>query len=235
MGLQPLWTEKVLERARAQHGETPPDFLGEEIAIVQSALASFWRPSPEPEESETPLIHAFIGPPGSGKTTVVCKWIAKIVLAKGLKVKAWRLDSRAANFGGLLDYYGEILEVPVHRDWSGPQSLVGLNAGFIDLPGVSDQDDAALDQLRAQLHAIPGVQVHLVLNGAYDLSVLLRQVRAFDPLPVNDLILTHLDEDRRWGKIWNLVLGTKFTVRFLSGGQNIPGDFALATPELLNS
>jgi hypothetical protein len=30
-----------------------------------------------------------------------------------------------------------------------------------------------------------------------------------------------------------LVLGTNFTVGFLSGGQNIPGDFSAATPALL--
>lgn len=100
---------------------------------------------------------------------------------------------------------------------------------------MSIQDEPALEQLRAQLHAIPEAQVHLVLNGAYDMAVLHSQVRAFEALPISDLILTHVDEERRRGKIWNLVLGTKFTVRFLSGGQNVPGEFEVATPELLIS
>jgi flagellar biosynthesis GTPase FlhF len=75
--------------------------------------------------------------------------------------------------------------------------------------------------------------VHLVLNAAYEAPVLLAQARGFDDWPVSDLILTHLDEEKRLGKLWNFVLGTKFTVRFLSGGQNVPGDFSVATPELL--
>jgi flagellar biosynthesis GTPase FlhF len=45
------------------------------------------------------------------------------------------------------------------------------------------------------------------------------------------LILTHLDEEPRWGKLWNVVLGTKYPVRFLSAAQNIPGEFLSATAE----
>jgi flagellar biosynthesis GTPase FlhF len=48
---------------------------------------------------------------------------------------------------------------------------------------------------------------------------------------VADVIVTHLDEESRWGKVWNLALGTNCPVRFLSSGQNIPGDFILSSPE----
>jgi flagellar biosynthesis GTPase FlhF len=47
------------------------------------------------------------------------------------------------------------------------------------------------------------------------------------------LIITHLDEESRWGKLWNLVLGTNYPIRWLSTGQNIPGDFCAATAETL--
>jgi flagellar biosynthesis GTPase FlhF len=38
-------------------------------------------------------------------------------------------------------------------------------------------------------------------------------------------------EQTRWGKLWNLVLGTNFSIRFLSAGQNVPGEWTPATPE----
>jgi flagellar biosynthesis GTPase FlhF len=60
-------------------------------------------------------------------------------------------------------------------------------------------------------------------------------VRAFSKLPITDLIVTHLDEETRWGKVWNLALGTNFPVHFLSSGQNIPGDFIAASAEQLFS
>jgi flagellar biosynthesis protein FlhF len=234
MGLQPLLVERVLQRVSSTCGDVPPPSLAEEIEEVSSALATFWRSAP-PTQSGSPPIHLFIGPPGSGKTTVLCKWMAKSVLAEGQTVRCWRLDSRAANFPGLLDVYGEILHVPVAREWTGSQGLAGCDAGFVDLPGINSQDDAAFEQLRAQLHRIAGAEVHLVLNAAYDPWVLSAQARAFDSWPVSDVIFTHLDEEKRVGKLWNFVLGTKFTVRFLSGGQNIPGEFSAASPQLLNS
>jgi flagellar biosynthesis protein FlhF len=232
MGLQPLHVEKVIECAQLRHGNIPPGSLARELELVWAALASFWRPVAGAKGSAPP-IHVFVGPPGSGKTTVLCKWLTKSVLTDGVTARAWRLDGRAANFAGLLDVYGEILGVPVEREWNVDQRLEGFDAGFVDLPGVNARDLAAIRQLCARVKAIPGAQVHLVLNAAYDVSVTLAQARAFAALPVNDVIFTHTDEERRLVKLWNLVLGTNFAVRFLSGGQNIPGDFFVAAPELL--
>ena len=232
MGLQPLHVEKVIERAQSKHGSTPPASFARELALVYAALASFWRPTASSNEG-SPAIHVFVGPPGSGKTTALCKWLAKTVLAGGVTARAWRLDGRAAHFAGLLDVYGEILGVPVEREWNAEQKLEGFDAGFVDLPGVDTRDPAAIGQLCGRVKKIPGARVHLVLNAAYDVLVTLAQARAFASLPVSDVIFTHTDEEKRMVKLWNLVLGTNFSVRFLSGGQNIPGDFFVATPELL--
>ena len=46
------------------------------------------------------------------------------------------------------------------------------------------------------------------------------------------MILTHLDEEANRGKLWNLVLGTKFSIGFVSTGQNIPGELQNASAEL---
>ncbi len=85
----------------------------------------------------------------------------------------------------------------------------------------------------ARLEALPGAHTHLVLNAAYDTTVLLAQARSFSALPVDDLIFTHLDEEKRPARLWNVLLGTNFTVRFLSRGQNIPGELVCARPALL--
>ena len=69
----------------------------------------------------------------------------------------------------------------------------------------------------------------------HDVPATYEFARAFGALAVEDLILTHLDEEKRWGKVWNMALGTNFPLRFLSAGQNIPGDFHQASPELLFS
>jgi len=44
------------------------------------------------------------------------------------------------------------------------------------------------------------------------------------------IILTHLDEERSWGRLANLLLGTNCPAVLLSGGQKIPGTFELFRP-----
>jgi len=232
LGLLPRYVDQVVDRVRSSYGDIPPSSLLEEFALVRSALAGFWRPAVRAAEG-SPAIHVFVGPPGSGKTTALCKWLAKSVLAEGRSARAWRMDGRAANFAGLLDVYGEILGVPVEREWRANPAPVGFELGFIDLPGLEANDARAVEQLRARLGTIASAQVHLVLNAAYDVSVLLAQARAFSALPVHDVIFTHFDEEKRPAKLWNILLGTNFAARFLSGGQNIPGDFVSASAELL--
>lgn len=112
-------------------------------------------------------------------------------------------------------------------------SMFSEDIGFIDLPGVDGRNPLALKELASQLKQLGSPRVHLVLNGAYETPVLLAQARAFSVLPIEDLIITHLDEESRWGKVWNLVLGTNYPVRSLSTGQNIPGDFCNASAEIL--
>jgi len=92
---------------------------------------------------------------------------------------------------------------------------------------------AALQELADQVRKFSTAHVHLVLNGAYESAQMLAQVRAFTALPVIDLIVTHLDEETRWGKLWNLVLGTNYPIHHLAAGQNIPGDFTEASAEYL--
>jgi flagellar biosynthesis GTPase FlhF len=101
---------------------------------------------------------------------------------------------------------------------------------FVDFPGVDVQDAAAMTALRNQIAALPSPRLHLVLNAAYETGALLAQWRAFEPFEPEDVILTHWDEELRRVKLWNLVLGTNCSIRFLSGGQKIPGEFRAASP-----
>jgi flagellar biosynthesis protein FlhF len=143
----------------------------------------------------------------------------------------WRLDGPVANTAESLSVFSEILGVSVERFAPANGELPEADVLFVDLPGVNPNDANALAQLARQIAALPNAQVHLVLNAAYESTLLLAQLRAFAALPVADVILTHLDEESRWGKVWNLVLGTNCTVRSLSAGQNIPGEFLTATAE----
>ncbi len=227
-GLQPLRAQFILDQLRSQHGEVPPSSLSDEIALARTHLAGLWRKS-------RPLVphsvHVLIGPAGSGKTTCLCKWLTQAALVEGRQTRVWRLDGATANMAESLSVYCEILGVPIERTRSVGGEALTEDIGFIDLPGVDWRNPVAVKELGGQLKQFGQPRVHLVLNGAYDVTVLLAQARAFSSLPVEDIIVSHLDEESRWGKIWNLALGTNYSIRHLSTGQNIPGDFREATAE----
>jgi flagellar biosynthesis protein FlhF len=230
-GLLAVNAQRVVDRLRRVHGPEGAPSLPDQLDQARQALADLWqRPPGTVEASLRP--HVFVGPPGVGKTTCLCKWLTQVVLVEGRPARVWRLDGATANTAEPLEVYCEALGVPVERCWR-VTAEPGGEVAFVDLPGVDWRDTSALRELAAQLRGYLTPQVHLVLNGAYDTGLLLAQVRAFGCLTVEDLIVTHLDEETRWVKLWNLALGTPFPIRYLSAGQNIPGAFFPATPDQL--
>jgi flagellar biosynthesis protein FlhF len=227
-GLLPLHVQFILDQLRSQHGETPPSSLREEISLTRRLLAGFWR---QPRLMAGRSTHVLIGPAGSGKTTHLCKWLTQAALIDGRQARVWRLDGATANLAEGLSVHCDILGVPAERSWQMEAAEMTAEIGFIDLPGVDWRNPAAVKELGGQIKQFGMPEVHLVLNGAYDSSLLLAQIRAFAALPIQDISITHLDEELRWGKLWNLVLGTNYSLRHFGTGQNIPGDFCEATPE----
>ena len=227
-GLLPVHAQRLVETLSARCGGVPPESLAMEIQLVSKVLQEFWRPR---TEADAPA-HLFIGAPGSGKTTCLCQWLARTVLMESRMARVWRLDGQTANHAESLSVYSEILGVALER-FGSPTSPLGTELCFIDLPGVNWTDSKAVEALMRQASEFPEVQVHLVLNAAYEVNLLFAQIRAFAGLPITDLIFTHLDEEPRWGKLWNFVLGTKYTIGCLGAGQNVPGDFQFASPEII--
>ncbi|MCI0535290.1 MAG: hypothetical protein L0Z50_08680 [Verrucomicrobiales bacterium] len=228
-GLLPLYSGRVLQEMQSRFGENPPNSFAEEIDLARAVLRDVWRP--RRDESEN-AVHVFVGAPGTGKTTCLCKWLARTVLTEGRGAEVWRLDGHVANTAESLSIYCEILGVPIKR-YVPAEIGSSSNAIFVDLPGTNPMDSSALEGLQYFVGDVPRAEVHLVLNAAYDTRLLLAQARAFSALRITDLIFTHLDEEHRWGKAWNFVLGTNYSIRSLSAGQNIPGQFFDASADCI--
>jgi flagellar biosynthesis protein FlhF len=218
LGLARIWSKPRIEVLAARPEQT------------QTHLRQIWA-APLATTGPESNLHVLVGAAGVGKTTCLCKWLAKTVLAQNRPARIWRLDGRVANTAESLSVYCDILDVPVERAWRGSLAPSPSELGWIDLPGVNWRSRADLSELQDQLGAFSEAQIHLVLNAAYEVPLLIEQARAFAALPIADLIFTHLDEESRSGKLWDVVLGTNFSVRFLSAGQNIPGEFEEASAD----
>jgi flagellar biosynthesis protein FlhF len=231
MGILPSHLNTIIEALQIRCGDNPPESPAKELGLMRSIMAEFWR-SPNTQASASPF-HIFVGAAGAGKTTILSKWLTQSVLLEGKSASVWRLDGQTANTAESLDVYGEILGVEVERTWSMQEAHTRSEICFVDLPGVDWTDASAVERLKQQITSLPESQVHVVLNAAYEVPLLFAQIRAFAPLAPADLCFTHLDEEKRWGKLWNFVLGTNYSIRFLSAGQNIPGNFQEASSDKL--
>lgn len=226
-GILPLYAEQISDRLASMHG-TAPINLARQIELAQNILRSYW-PQSKGISSNT---HIFLGPSGVGKSTVLCKWLAQSILTSGQPARVCQLDTHTANASTLPALYSEILGATFSR--SLPEEFdAAQDTLFLDLPGLNCHSDRAFLETQKLLENFPGAEVHLVLNAAYESTLLLEQVRAFSALSLSDIILTHLDEELRWGKIWNLIFGSNLNLRFFSAGQNIPGEFIPATADRL--
>jgi flagellar biosynthesis GTPase FlhF len=229
-GFLPVFADRLEQKLCALHGHEPPAMPIAEWSAVRNVLADFWHPARQVMEG-TGRPHVFVGPPGSGKTTVLCKWMTLSVLAENQKAQVWRLDGETANTAEFLTLHCEMIGVPVERFWRAPDFPADLF--FVDLPGVEAGNTNALSSLRVQVGALPQPHVHLVLNAACETAILFEQIHAFAALAPEDVIFTHLDEERRRVKLWNFVLGTNCPLSFLNAGQKIPGEFHRAESTLL--
>ncbi len=233
LGLLPSHARWLSGQATNYLGFTKPRNLPEEFALVRETLTDYWHQLVRRQTKPGNPVRLMVGTPGTGKTTCMCKWMTQEVLLRNKSVRAWRLDGSMANTAEFLNVHGEVLRVPVERFWDDTEEIPGDTMRFVDLPGVSAGDREARRALVEQVKALPLTETYLVLNASYDLGLLLNHARFFSVLPLSGLILTHLDEETRWSKCWNLVLATQLPILYLSGGQNIPGDFHPAMPEVL--
>lgn len=197
-------------------GDKPPADFAQELELARAFLLQAAKPAPRSSG-----IEIFVGPPGSGKTTVLSKILARAALIEGRPVRVWRLDGATANTAESLSVYAEIVGAAVERLHNGHALADPGELALIDLPGVNADGIA---DLQKRLTAFPNATIRLVLNAAYDINILRQQARAFAALPISSLVFTHLDEETRWGKLLNFSFGTNFTISHLSAGQNVPGE-----------
>ena len=229
-GLLPAFVEQLEKKVYLLHGEHPLATPEKEWAAVTDLIVCHWRPARK-TMAGTGRPHVFIGPPGSGKSTALCKWMVSSVLVNEHSVRVWRLDGTTANASEILLLHCESLGVPAARFWREPAPPADLL--FVDLPGVEAHNLEALAALKEQVAGLPKPHIHLVLNAASESSILFEQFHAFESFQPEDVIFTHLDEEQQRVKLWNFVLGTNCPISFLGTGQKIPGEFLRAEPSLL--
>jgi len=165
----------------------------------------------------------FIGGCGAGKTTALCKLLAREVFVEGRSAAVLKLDAGLPNPSDGLAAFCEVLGVPLFRSPAEAEEIDDETILTLDLPGMTPGDAAGpsvletLERLRIDSRI-------LVVNAAYDGDLIAEALAAGDQFGATHVVYTHLDELRRWGKLWRFVLHREVEPLFFSSGPNLAGD-----------
>ncbi|MGC4072196.1 MAG: hypothetical protein QM760_06715 [Nibricoccus sp.] len=230
------FSESLVTRLQAS-----PAFAGNEERPLHQALVEVGRTLRQTAAKRParalPARTAFLGTPGVGRTTALCKWLARDVFTKGRTGRVVKAEFDRPNPAEGLAVFCEALGLALEYhapasedDKSAPSKVPTLQpepeGGFLyaDLPGLSlrnPAENAALSRFLDQEKFAGRV---LVLNAAYDHAMLRRCYAAGRDLGATHLVFTHLDELDHWGKLWDYLLDGELTPLFLATGSSLTGD-----------
>ena len=234
------FSEALLGRLQAT-----PAFAGHEQKPLHHAFAEVGRALRHAVESRPrrplPARTAFLGTPGVGRTTALCKWLAREVFTRGRAGRVIKAEFDRPNPAEGLAVFCEALGLSLEH-YSPPAPPVAASASerppsppqladtgtnnflYADLPGLSLHNPADNTALAHFLDREKFDGRVLVLNAAYDLPMLRRAYTAGRDLGATHVVFTHLDELEHWGKLWDFLIEGELAPLFLATGPSLTGD-----------
>jgi flagellar biosynthesis protein FlhF len=138
-----------------------------------------------------------------------------------------KIENSRPNAAEALATVCEALNVPLVRSMDELPDQETIGRVYFDAPGLR------LDRhhsLRPWLEEYAIESRVLVLNAAYEASLLQEYYARGEAAGATHVVFTHLDELPRWGKLWEFLLRGRLAPLFGSVGGSLSGEFE---PELL--
>ncbi len=185
-------------------------------------------------KSNKPLIAAFVGPTGAGKTTTIAKLASYYNINKKSKVSLITADTYRIAAIEQIRTFAEIVNINLHVVFSTNELVDVLklcqndDIVFVDTAGRSQRNLEHMNHLEKLLAALKPDETHLVLSSTTKDSDLYDTVKRYNKLNINRLLFTKLDETIHLGNVFNLASKSAISVSYLTSGQSVPDDIELA-------
>jgi flagellar biosynthesis protein FlhF len=181
-----------------------------------------------------------VGPTGVGKTTTAAKLAAQYTLVNKKKVALLTLDTYRISAVEQISTYAKILNIPIEVALC-PEDvdpLVRKHADkdliIIDTVGRSQRNLAHLAELAVFVRAACPTEVHLVMSASSSTAVQKEAVESFGGMSPSRMVLTKLDECPQPGCVLGLSVISLLPYSYVTHGQEVPDDIALANGSKLS-
>jgi len=227
----------ILDTLKKKHSAADlekKELVHHEAAVLIAGSVSYFQQ----QISNGPRIFILVGPTGVGKTTTIAKLAAVNGLSSGssdvriITVDSFRIGARAQ-----VETYGEIMGIPVsavdNYDELRKQIALASDADLIlvDTIGKSPRDESRIEEMRELLSACgETAEVHLALSATTKTADLRQIIRRFESFDYRSVILTKLDETSQIGNLVSVLAESEIPLSYLTDGQSVPLDIAVASP-----
>ncbi len=225
------WVQRVRREATDEERTGLPGWKACAARLIAREIACG---APWEFTAGTPRVVALIGPTGVGKTTTVAKLAANSSLRERRRVGLITADNYRIAAVEQLRTYAEIIDLPLEVV-STPREMRraldafrGLELILVDTAGRSPGDELRLQELRSLLLEAQPDDVYLVLSSVASSAGLVRAAARFRALGATALLLTKLDEAEALGNVLPLLQASSLPLSFVSYGQSVPDDLAVA-------
>jgi flagellar biosynthesis protein FlhF len=184
--------------------------------IRQLAATAMLRP--------LPARAAFIGLPGVGCTTALCKWLSTEVFTHGRRGTVASVEFDQPKGVDDLAVFAELLGADFTRAVPAPTAVAEGNFCYVDMPSLSLTRAAENARLRAFLDEAQIAGRVLVVSGLYDSAVLRQACTTGLEVGCTHVIFTQLDELPQWGKLWDFLIEAPLAPLLATLGPSLSGE-----------
>ncbi|MDP0499616.1 MAG: hypothetical protein Q7P63_05900 [Verrucomicrobiota bacterium JB022] len=165
---------------------------------------------------------AFLGSPGCGKTTALCKRLTQDVIFAQEQPRVVKLENDQPNAGDALHTFCEVMGVNFRREpVTAPDLQHKLGRVYLDTPGLTLNDHEPWQEMVARLERLDVRTRVLVVNAAYDAELIKDQLAEARHYGATHWVLSHLDEVRSPARLWRPLLASELTPFFITHSQSV--------------
>ena len=175
-----------------------------------------------------------MGPTGSGKTTTIAKLAALYKYTYSRKVALVSADSYRIAAMEQLKAFAEIAKIPFVPVYNNNDLTDKINSLrkyeliLIDTTGLNAKNMKQMVSLKETIRIAKADEIHLTLSVTTKYSDLADNIKNFNMIPYDGIILTKMDETQGLGDILNLAADFEKPYSYVTFGQDIPDDISLA-------